>query len=108
MSVILSMLLAISPAQQAAIKNHFYAQLLDGPSTRWKWPANGLSQGYYCGWLNAKNRFGAYTGWTGFVVLLGERSQVKTHWVNDVKDADMYKLFCSNIPGYDYERAPID
>lgn len=46
-------------------------KLLDGESARWRWPKHVAEFGLYCGFVNAKNRMGAYTGFTPFMVLGG-------------------------------------
>lgn len=108
MSVILAALLAISPAQQTAIKSYFDAQMLDMPSARWKWPAvSEKKPTIYCGWLNAKNRLGAYTGWQPFFVEF-DKSKVKLGrlWEDGAHDI-MFEAFCGDA-GYDYTSPPVD
>jgi hypothetical protein len=45
-------------------------KLLDGASARYAWPSK-RAPGSYCGWVNAKNSYGAYTGWNIFLVVGG-------------------------------------
>lgn len=56
-----------TPALQAKIKKAFEFELLDAPSARYYWP-NVMKQEFYCGFFNAKNRMGAYSGWKRYVV----------------------------------------
>lgn len=53
----------ISAAEQRRIIAHFDLILLDGPSARWRW---GKVERGHVAWfmVNAKNRMGAYTGWS--------------------------------------------
>lgn len=95
----------LSPALQRSIRNHFDTVLLDGPSARWKWPAakNGK---LYCGWVNAKNTMGAYTGWTPFYVIV-EGSQVAAGGLIDNQRtvAQLMREKCQES-GYDVETPP--
>lgn len=54
-------------AQFAAARRAFDEQLLDHTSARFR-DVHG-DAGAICGFVNAKNRMGAYTGWTRFVVM---------------------------------------
>lgn len=54
-------------AQFTAAKRAFDEQLLDHTSARFR-DVHG-DAGAVCGFVNAKNRMGAYTGWTRFVVM---------------------------------------
>lgn len=57
-----------SAALQTAVRRHFEMILLDAPSARWKWlPVRGDGR-IYCGYVNAKNRIGGYTGFQMFMV----------------------------------------
>ena len=72
---------------QAAVKSYFESRLFDGPAARYRFfmpPLHGWfhstpdypafvsysdNPGWYmCGEINAKNRFGAYVGYTAFFV----------------------------------------
>ncbi len=55
---------AVTVAEQTAVKKYFDNLLLDGLSARWQFDSS--ESGIICGKVNAKNRVGAYTGWTGF------------------------------------------
>jgi hypothetical protein len=59
------------------------ADLIDGANARWMWPVQRAGGSIYCGWINAPNRMGGYTGWQPFgVVFAGNRS-------NDVESASI-------------------
>jgi hypothetical protein len=68
---------SLSQAEKAAIARELGDALRDGPTARWRWPKispmvlHGAGEGYYCGWINSKNAFGAYTGYTPFIVDIG-------------------------------------
>ena len=53
-------------AVEASIKD----RLFDGDSARWRWPERIEGQDFYCGFVNAKNSYGAYTGFKPFMVML--------------------------------------
>lgn len=58
-------------SEQARAKRYFDDYLLDGPTARWRFLSVRI--GYIlCGRVNAKNRFGAYSGWTPFAYDLVE------------------------------------
>jgi hypothetical protein len=50
--------------EKTSAKKHFDSILLDGPAARWKFTHK--SAGFVCGFVNGKNRAGAYTGWQPF------------------------------------------
>lgn len=62
---------SLSPASKRDIIAQVKDKLLDGESARWRWPKHVAEFGLYCGFVNAKNRMGAYTGFTPFMVLGG-------------------------------------
>lgn len=86
----LILLQAITPAQvqhaqrsAPAVRASLEAQMFDYPSARFRdvhitrnpvaeaeRGAPGL--GYFCGFVNGKNRMGAYTGWQRFITINGE------------------------------------
>lgn len=49
--------------------------LIDGVSARYQFPLWRHPE-FYCFTVNAKNQFGAYTGWSEFVVALGPGGKV--------------------------------
>lgn len=55
---------AVSPQQRAVIET-VKAQLKDPDSAQFK-GVKETSPGYWCGWVNAKNGFGGYTGFQPF------------------------------------------
>jgi len=61
----------ITAAEQAAIKAKADLLMFDGPSSRWQWPLKRDAD-VYCGFVNGKNRMGAYVGWTPFYISGGE------------------------------------
>lgn len=66
---ILAASLSVPTAQeQASIKNAFEDVLLDAASARFRWPKLA-SEASYCGWVNAKNAVGAFTGWQQYYLI---------------------------------------
>lgn len=62
----------LSVREQAEIRRVVGGKLKDGESARWQWPVP-TTQGQtiaYCGFVNAKNSYGGYTGFAQFFVLL--------------------------------------
>lgn len=89
-------------------------QLKDPDSAKFKWPAP-LKFGLYCGWVNAKNSYGGYTGFQPYMVIggvgTGSKSDGKFLIVGDVTigsgDDDLmivYKM-CSEH-GFSMEEPP--
>lgn len=72
MLVFLALLAATSDSPsrdlQAAIKESVGKQLADPFSAQYDWQPVKDDM-LYCGWVNAKNSFGAYTGYQPFMVL---------------------------------------
>lgn len=62
-------LIAAAPADtlKSKIRSHLDTVLLDGQSARYIWP-EVKSPRVYCGFVNAKNRLGGYTGYRLFYV----------------------------------------
>lgn len=56
----------VSAADQSRTKQHFNRTMFDGPSARWQF-AYKKGDFLICGFVNGKNRFGAYVGWTPFL-----------------------------------------
>lgn len=92
-------------AEQAEIKRYFDAELLDGPSARWKWPAR-VSKGSYCGWVNAKNRMGAYTGWKPFYFIKLDNGKPAGGIAGSASSV-MFEYMCTT-QGYDLKSPPRD
>lgn len=62
---------ALTQVEATLVKNHVGKDMLDPDSARWKMPKvflplKGKTAGYYCGLVNAKNAYGAYTGYRRF------------------------------------------
>lgn len=70
-----------TPAQQAIIKNAFEDVLVDAKSARFRWP-EFIGTVTYCGWINAKNSFGAYTGWKQYFIFVRTRNDNKKFFVD--------------------------
>ena len=61
-------------AERKVIVGEVGDQLADGVTAQWRWPA--FSPGgkawigsTYCGWVNAKNKFGAYVGFRPYMIV---------------------------------------
>ena len=62
-----------TPADTDKVKTYFDGVLFDGQSARYK--LDFVKAGVLiCGQVNAKNRMGAYTGWTPFYYLTTSKS----------------------------------
>ena len=62
----------VTAAEQKLAKAAFDEIAFDGPAARWRWEfARGT---IVCGYVNGKNRIGAYTGWAPFIFDLESRS----------------------------------
>lgn len=79
--------------------------LIDGASARYIWPIQKNDVGY-CGWVNAKNTFGAYTGYRIFYVL-GARTNAGIYKVNGPPDFDeIAERMCRDL-GYPVHSPPL-
>lgn len=54
----------VTTTQQAQAKAYFGKTLFDSQAARWQFTYN--RRGTICGYVNSKNRFGGYVGWTPF------------------------------------------
>lgn len=63
----------LTDEQIAIVKKTVGAKLLDDESARYKLgdflATDEKQQGFYCGFVNAKNRFNAYTGYQPFMIF---------------------------------------
>lgn len=65
---------AITAADRAMIEPAVRRGLIDPDSARFRWYPQMRDDGIYCGFVNAKNRMGGYTGFTLFMSLIGKRA----------------------------------
>lgn len=64
----------LTNAEKQAIIASFKDKLFDGESARYRWPKviSGNEKAHtYCGFVNAKNRYGAYVGFKQYVSIFG-------------------------------------
>lgn len=92
----------ISPQAKAVISSAVGDKMLDGVTAQYRWPKENINGVGYCGWVNSKNSYGAYTGFRPFYVL-GAHSFSK-------KGLGDYTVFSVSIfdPTDDVESAPIN
>lgn len=62
----------LPPEAKQAVIDSIKDRLFDGESARWRWPEKVEGASVYCGFLSSKNRFGAYTGFKPFAVMLAQ------------------------------------
>lgn len=62
---------ALSARAKTDIIRQVKDTLIDGESARWRWPLHQPEWGVYCGFVNSKNRMGAYVGFVPFFVAGG-------------------------------------
>ena len=61
----------ITVAEKAAIRAEFRKTLTDPESARFRWLARKSPDGNtYCGFINAKNRFGGYVGFKPYIAVV--------------------------------------
>lgn len=97
---------ALTTRNKADIVRQVRDKLIDGESARWRWPLHQTEFGTYCGWVNAKNRLGAYTGWTPFMVIGGAGTDGKyTVISSDFGASDVVARMCAES-GYDLISGP--
>lgn len=61
----------ITDAEKAAIRAGVSRQLKDPESARFRWLPNKAGDNY-CGYVNARNSYGGYTGFAPFMVLMAD------------------------------------
>lgn len=83
---------APTASEQNRAKAAFDLVAFDGPSARWRFEVT--RKGYLvCGYVNAKNRLGAYVGWTPFTYDLDDDT-FATHGDQQW----LYDLVCHDKP----------
>lgn len=60
----------LTAAHKKQIASAVKQQLKDPESAQFRWPAPHKF-GLYCGWVNAKNSYGGYTGFQPFMIMGG-------------------------------------
>lgn len=65
---------ALPEAKKAEVQRLAEVELLDGRSARFIWPKQ-RDAGAYCGFVNAKNSLGAYTGYKPFYVSVSGKAE---------------------------------
>jgi hypothetical protein len=66
-------------------------KLMDGASARYRWPKEDFEGALYCGFVNAKNSYGAYIGFRPFMILGAH--------ANGPNGDGSYKIFAATITG---------
>jgi hypothetical protein len=108
-----------SAASRKAIMAAVGDKLLDGESARYRWPNEPVKpHAGYCGFVNAKNSYGAYTGFKPFEILGLHSNNPNDHHVFvafsvelSSTDEDLWKKVilpqCIEM-GYDMDTLPPD
>lgn len=89
----------LTQAERAVIMKKADEVLFDGPSARWQWPDKLNDKDSYCGFINAKNRMGGYTGWRPFYYGLGRFGILEDDEGKPSSNRIMYELICG-VGGY--------
>jgi hypothetical protein len=69
----------VEAAMKQTIKSAVGRKLIDSVSAVYKWPNENINGAAYCGWVNSKNGFGAYTGFRPFMVIVTHANGPKGH-----------------------------
>ena len=67
----------LTPANKVQIAKAVKDILKDPDSAKFRWP-KPQDWGLYCGWVNAKNSYGGYTGFEPFMIIGGVGSGPKS------------------------------
>lgn len=85
-------------------------KLKDGESARFLWPKWTRDDTIYCGWVNAKNSYGGYTGYKLFYAQLTKSAEGSISNVLLLFDDDnpgIVESSCANF-GYDISEPPLE
>lgn len=63
----------VKPEEQSEARKAFDEIAFDGPSARWRFE-HVKNNALVCGYVNAKNQLGAYTGWQPFIFGLSDKT----------------------------------
>jgi hypothetical protein len=69
----------ITDAEKSAFADKLRKELKDPESARFRWNNGVRNLAIYCGFINAKNSYGAYTGFRAFLVIFGAQVDGKPH-----------------------------
>ncbi len=99
----------LTPAEKAAVSQSLSGILLDAESARWRWlsPTEG-NVILYCGFVNAKNSYGAYSGFRPFMVSLVRRTKTALAATigNPGSDDEEITIRMCASKGYDLSEVP--
>lgn len=100
--------------QAASIRSQFDAELFDYTTARFRdvrATVNGDVEGrrgaYFCGFVNSKNRLGAYVGWQPFVASGGEAPMIIVGGSGDVMDGVRQTMCGENDPSDPTDRSAL-
>lgn len=101
----------LTAAEKEAISKAFSGILLDDTTARWRWlpPAEG-NVITYCGFVNAKNSYGAYTGFRPFMVALVRRTAMASLPTIGApgSDDEVITIRMCSTRGYDLTEVPAE
>lgn len=83
---------AVTVKDQQATRTYFNKIMFDGPAARWQFAYKRAP--FVCGFVNGKNRYGAFTGWQPFYFNVDDQRGVV---FTDQTDTWMWELLCLNI-----------
>lgn len=63
----------LTAEDRAMIERQVRRELIDPESARFRWAPQMLESDIYCGFVNAKNHMGGYTGFKLFMTFIGTR-----------------------------------
>lgn len=85
----------LTEADKAAIRQAIKRELTDPDSAQFRWNPERRDSVIYCGFVNSRNRFGGYAGFTLYEVMIDQRGVFLVQLVRDDTDAIVVETMCS-------------
>ena len=91
----------LTSSEKALIREAVSDDFLDADSAKFRWLPlpDHMNGSLYCGSVNAKNRFGAYTGYNAFAVVVELKNGKITNPISMTAmreyDADAWRMVCA-------------
>jgi hypothetical protein len=89
----------LSPKAEQQIKSLFFRILIDGSSAQYLFPLVS-DEKVYCGFVNSKNRYGGYVGWSRFYADFDYDGSIKNVEILDNEEPNVATTFACDARGY--------
>lgn len=92
----------LSEEEKSSIREAVKRDLKDPDSAKFRWNPNKLHGVAYCGFVNSRNSYGGYVGFSPFMVFFDKRRQIDNVEIADDPDAVMSEAVLKMCLEYGY------